>query len=201
MPNFPDGSAGRKARLTRGEQVSLVVAALGGAPLQELADGSGVSARRLRRWVDRVERAIEGAISPRRGSMESQLEKARERERSLAMDVELMRARFYSRDPFDLAEVRLIAQLVSPTTGQRYGLQRVCRVWMVPRSRFYAADKESRRRGRPPAVPDEMLDELVRKLVASQGRVPAHEARSSIQRSLGLPVALARVRACLTRVN
>lgn len=201
MPTFPDAAAGSKLRLTRGQQVSLVVAALGGSPVEELARGSGVSARRLRRWVDRVERAIDQALAPRGASVESELEKARERERSLAMDLELMRARFFSRSPFDLAELRLMAALVSPTTGQKYGLQRVCRVWMIPRSRCYTEEKAPGRRGRPPAVSDEMLDELVRKLVTTRGRPSSHEARRSIQTSLGLPVALARVRACLARIN
>jgi putative transposase len=32
-----------------------------------------------------------------------------------------------------------MAAAISPTAGQRYGIQRVCRLWDVPRSSFYAA--------------------------------------------------------------
>jgi len=32
-----------------------------------------------------------------------------------------------------------MAEAVSPAAGRRYGIARVCRVWGVPRSSFYAA--------------------------------------------------------------
>ena len=41
-----------------------------------------------------------------------------------------------------------MATATSPTTGRRYGVARVCRIWDVPRSSFYAA-----RRQREPAAP------------------------------------------------
>jgi hypothetical protein len=30
-----------------------------------------------------------------------------------------------------------MAAVISPTTGRRYGVAQVCRVWEVPRSSFY----------------------------------------------------------------
>jgi len=57
-----------------------------------------------------------------------------------------------------------MAKAISPTAGQRCGIQRVCRLWDVPRSSFYAAQVKSAvpaappaRRGPKPAITDEAL--------------------------------------------
>jgi hypothetical protein len=57
-----------------------------------------------------------------------------------------------------------MAKAISPTAGQRCGIQRVCRLWDVPRSSFYAAQVKSAvlaappaRRGPKPAISDEAL--------------------------------------------
>ena len=59
-----------------------------------------------------------------------------------------------------------MAVATSPATGRRYGLARVCRVWEVPRSSFYAARQQTtattppapaQRRGPRPAMSDENL--------------------------------------------
>ena len=34
-----------------------------------------------------------------------------------------------------------MADTISPATGRRYGVARVCQVWEVPRSSFYAAQQ------------------------------------------------------------
>ena len=39
-----------------------------------------------------------------------------------------------------------------PATGQRYGVARVCQVWDVPRSSFYAARQAAGRRRAPPKL-------------------------------------------------
>jgi len=65
-----------------------------------------------------------------------------------------------------------MAEATSPASGQRYGVRRVCRVWGVPRSSFYAAcqsqpgSAERRppaRRGPKLAVSDEALLAAIRK--------------------------------------
>ena len=43
-----------------------------------------------------------------------------------------------------------MAETVSPAAGRRYGVARVCRVWGVPRSSFYAAHTTATR---PPVAP------------------------------------------------
>jgi transposase InsO family protein len=57
-----------------------------------------------------------------------------------------------------------MAKAISPTAGQPYGIQRVCRLWDVPRSSFYAAQVKSAvpaappaRRGPKPAISDDAL--------------------------------------------
>ncbi len=64
-----------------------------------------------------------------------------------------------------------MAAATSPTTGRRYGIARVCQLWAVPRSSFYAARQQARtvtppaparRRGPKPAVSDEALLAAIR---------------------------------------
>ena len=57
----------------------------------------------------------------------------------------------------------------SPSTGRPYGVERVCRVWRVAQSSFYARkQRESRpqpvpnRRGPKPSVLDERLLQFIR---------------------------------------
>lgn len=60
-----------------------------------------------------------------------------------------------------------MAKAISPIAGQRYGIQRVCRLWDVPRSSFHAAQAPERqsagpaptpaRRGPKPAIADAAL--------------------------------------------
>jgi putative transposase len=68
-----------------------------------------------------------------------------------------------------------MAQATSPTSGQRYGVRRLCQVWGVPRSSFYAArqptpDSAEPRppapRGPKPTIPDEALLAAIRKDLA-----------------------------------
>jgi len=66
-----------------------------------------------------------------------------------------------------------MAKAISSTSGQPYGIQRVCEVWGVPRSSFYAAQTPTSdsaspapppvRRGPKPAVTDEALLAAIRR--------------------------------------
>jgi putative transposase len=76
-----------------------------------------------------------------------------------------------------------MAATVSPATGRYYGVARVCQVWDVPRSSFYAARqaaaaagpaKPPARRGPKPAVSDDALlaaikDDLARSPWTGEG--------------------------------
>src|SRR5215213_8247568 len=78
-----------------------------------------------------------------------------------------------------------MAEATSPTTGHRYGIARVCRVWELPRSSFYAARQPEAdttttaggpaRRGPKPAISDTALlaairADLARSPWAGEGR-------------------------------
>ena len=62
-----------------------------------------------------------------------------------------------------------MAETVSPAAGRRYGVARVCRVWGVPRSSFYARARRDAgatvapaRRGPKPAISDADLLAAIR---------------------------------------
>jgi hypothetical protein len=72
-----------------------------------------------------------------------------------------------------------MAAETSPTTGRRYGIAQVCRIWDVPRSSFYADRRRAdtptpvpaRRRGPKPVVSDDALLAAIR---ADLARSPWH---------------------------
>ena len=73
-----------------------------------------------------------------------------------------------------------MAATTSPTTGRRYGIAQVCRIWDVPRSSFYADRRRAdttttpvpaQRRGPKPRVSDDALLAAIR---ADLARSPWH---------------------------
>jgi len=59
---------------------------------------------------------------------------------------------------------------ISPGTGQRYGMRRVCRVWGVPRATVYLRRQdrpEPQRRGPKPLIPDAVLLPMIREDLAT----------------------------------
>lgn len=71
--------------------------------------------------------------------------------------------------PFRPEEVAQVSREASPTTGQVYGVQRVCATAGLARSSYYAQQQRmarpqplKQRRGPKPEVPDERLQELIR---------------------------------------
>ena len=78
-----------------------------------------------------------------------------------------------------------MATAISPTAGRRYGVARVCEVWDLPRSSFYAARQQqvdgaaapppAQRRGPKPAVSDEALLGAIR---ADLARLPWTAAKA-----------------------
>lgn len=61
-----------------------------------------------------------------------------------------------------------MSRAISPSTGRRYGIQRVCRVWKIPRSTVYWRRRrpQPRKRGPKPNVSDGRLAVLVRQDIA-----------------------------------
>jgi hypothetical protein len=67
-----------------------------------------------------------------------------------------------------------MSQAVSPSTGRRYGLALVCRIWEQPRSTVYAVRKRQavpvpvpRKRGPKTALSDAELTALIRETIAT----------------------------------
>jgi putative transposase len=79
------------------------------------------------------------------------------------------------RPPFRPEEAEAVGQAVSPSTGQRYGLARVCRAWELPRSTLYfrrhqrsilvEQRPEPRRRGPLGPCSDEELVGAIRQIL------------------------------------
>ena len=70
---------------------------------------------------------------------------------------------------------------ISPATSQSYGVQRVCRIWGLPRSSFYhatrgvaAAQSAARRGPVPPVAEDSLLAAIQADLAASPFRGEGH---------------------------
>ena len=79
------------------------------------------------------------------------------------------------RPPFRAEEAETVGQTVSPSTGQHYGLARVCRLWDLPRSTVYfqrhqrtiplEERPEPKKRGPLGACPDEELIAHIRRIL------------------------------------
>ena len=79
------------------------------------------------------------------------------------------------RRPFRSEEAEAVGQTASPSTGKRYGMARICRLWDLPRSTVYFQRNqrtipieqrpEPRRRGPLGACPDEELVGHIRRIL------------------------------------
>src|SRR4051812_21653086 len=81
------------------------------------------------------------------------------------------RIAFWSGPPFCPTQVHAISRVLSPVTGQPYGLAAVCRVWRLARSGVYrhlsAAPPSAQRRGPLGAMADEALTTAIRGVLAA----------------------------------
>jgi putative transposase len=93
-----------------------------------------------------------------------------------------------------------MAAVIFPTTGRRYGIAQVCRIWDVPRSSLYADRRRAdtttpvsvQRRGPKPVVSDDTLLAAIR---ADLARSPWHgEGHRKLWAELALKVPPAKGR-------
>lgn len=197
-------------------RLDLVLQVMQGDGVARLATRSGVSIRRLDQWHRRAIAAVIASLEPRRRKSGEGRELAHLRRTidELRMENELFRkVAARSRSRVRSAEIRMLSRLVSPSTGHRYGLARVCRVLGVRRATFYR--KEALQdvaeygftpppRGRPVAVEERALEDLVAEQVKErrqqQRPVTIRGVWSAIRNTLQLPIALRRVRTILDRI-
>lgn len=179
---------------------------MGGADLGAVAGEIGVPSATLTWWAKRARLVLEDAFGTPPALAES--DEARMLLGEAQLEIELLRGRFYSKNPYSLDEVRAVSRIVSHSSGKPYGIERVCRVWRIPRSSYYQrttaqAGAGGRKRGRPPSLADELLDQLVLGFLrdGTGSRLPsAAQVRQRLVEAEGLPVALRRVTRTLKRV-
>ena len=132
----------------------------------------GLPVFKLAQWRQKAEAALEAALKEREADpAEGQLAAAMQRRRAEHGERAAARQDGAVR-PFGPQEVPIMADATSPTTGRCYGVARVCHVWEVPRSSFYAARQAGAddttgksspaRRGPKPAISDQDLLAAIR---------------------------------------
>ena len=126
---------GQRWRLARKRDV--VLRMMQGEPVEGLSRQLGLPVYQLEAWRQRALAAIDVGLRERDDDpKEHELAEAHRRvehgERVVAGAAGETR-------PFGAAEVALMAAATSPSTGQAYGVKRVCTTWGVARSSFYDA--------------------------------------------------------------
>jgi putative transposase len=93
-----------------------------------------------------------------------------------------------------------VSAAISPATGRSYGVQRICRVWALPRSSFYHAanrntlPRPARRGPAPPVAEASLLAAIKADLASSPFRGEGHrKVWARLRYGLGLPVGRNRV--------
>lgn len=88
-----------------------------------------------------------------------------------------------------------MSQSISPSTKKVYGLERVCRVWSLPRSRVYKRQKASpSKRGPKPLLSDsELLEQIKKDLSSSPFREEGHRKVHVRIRRKDIPIGRNRV--------
>jgi transposase-like protein len=163
----------RRRRVSARRKQEVVLRSLRGEDLELVSRDLGVTAAELSGWR-------EAFLAGGEASLESRPTDARDAEiRRLRAEVDdLMRAnrlleaqieRLEVPSPFDPREVEAMSRQVSPSTNRAYGLQRVTRIWRVPRSTIYRRRRsealERKKPGPLGAMSDDALVEEIRQLL------------------------------------
>jgi HTH-like domain/Transposase len=164
----------RRRRVSAGRKREAVLRLLRGEDLELVSRDLGVMAAELSGWRDAF-------LAGGEASLESRPTDARDAEiRRLRAEVDdLVRAnrlleaqieRLEVPSSFDPREVEAMSRQVSPSTNRAYGLQRVTRIWRVPRSTIYRRRHrlealERKKPGPLGAMSDDALAEEIRQLL------------------------------------
>ena len=116
---------GRGGRMSRQRKREAVLRLLRGEDLDTVSRSLGVTAATLSDWRDAAGARTAGGQDRRAGE----------------------------RPPFSPEEVEAMSRALSPSSGQPYGLARVCRIWRVARASVYRHRNRSRT-GSAAARPD-----------------------------------------------
>ena len=136
MSNTPN--PGERGRFSAPRKAATVLRLLRGESLELLARELGVTAATLAGWRDDFLAGGQAALKSRPADdRDEEIARLRAKVGELTMDNELLLQAMPGRPPFRPEEAEAVGQTVSPSTGQRYGLARVCRLWDSPRSTLY----------------------------------------------------------------
>ena len=176
------GPLGPGQRWSARRKREVVLRMLRGESLEALSRELGVEIYRLEQWRERALTGLEVLLKDRDEDhpMRTELDAAKRHIGELSMENELLRARcraMRGARPFGFGEVAEMSAATSPSTGQLYGVKRVCTAWELARSSYYAwcterhdgaGNSERRRwaapskRGPVPAVSDADLLAAIR---------------------------------------
>jgi hypothetical protein len=170
-----DGSAPeRRQRISARRKLEAVLRSLRGEDLGLISRELGATAAELSGWRDAFlaggEASLEGRPDDAR---DAEIGRLRAKIDDLMLVNRLLEAkieRLGVSSPFDPQEVEAMSRQVSPSTNRAYGLQRVARIWRVPRSTIYrqryrSEAVERKKPGPLGAMSDEDLVAAIRQLL------------------------------------
>ena len=150
-PKLPTNSgekAGPKViqRWSAARKREIVLRLLRGESLDAVSREIGVEVYRLERWRDKALAAMDAGLkeradddpAPGRSRRRPQAGRRAEHGERTAARQDRAPGDWH---PFSPGEVAQMSAATSPSTHRPYGVQRVCRIWAVPRSTFYQASR------------------------------------------------------------
>jgi transposase-like protein len=164
----------RRRRISAKRKLEAVLRSLRGEDLELVSRELGVTAAELSGWRDAFlgggEASLEGRPADARdaeiGRLRAEIDDLMMANRLLEAKI----ARLEVASPLDPPEVEAMSRQVSPSTNRPYGLQRVTRIWRVPRSTIYRHRHRSeaiarKKPGPLGAMSDEDLVAAIRQLL------------------------------------
>jgi hypothetical protein len=164
----------RWRRISARRKLEAVLRSLRGEDLELISRALGVTAAELSGWRDvflaEGEASLEGRPGDVRdaeiGCLRAQIDDLMRTNRLLEVKIE----RLEVSSPLDPQEVEAMSRQVSPSTNRAYGLQRVARIWRVPRATIYRHRHRSeavqrKKPGPLGAMSDEDLVATIRQLL------------------------------------
>jgi hypothetical protein len=131
----------RWRRISARRKLEAVLRSLRGENPKLISRELGVTAAELSGWRDALLAGGEASLEGRPGDVrDAEIGRLRAEIDDLMRANRLLEAkieRLGGSSPLDLQEVEAMSRQVSPSTNRAYGLQRVARIWRVPRATIY----------------------------------------------------------------
>jgi hypothetical protein len=129
---------GERGRFSAPRKTATVLRLLRGEDLELVSRELGVTAATLSGWRDDFLTGGQAALKSRPADdRDDEIARLRGQGRRADHGQRTADSTLPGRWPFRPEETEAVGQTVSPSTGQRYGLARVCRIWELPRTTNY----------------------------------------------------------------